>query len=98
MEQITYGAFKPFLNDTFRIEVNPFSLIDVDLVSVDPLGSGQDQDENQAFAIVFRSEVEDDNLLQRIYTVSHPKMGRIEAFLVSIGADDKGMRYEAVFT
>ncbi len=98
MEQITYSDFKPFLNDTFRIEVTPSSLIDMDLVSVDPLGNTLDHGEHQAFAIVFRSDVEEDNLLQRIYTVSHPEMGDIEAFLVSIGSDDVGMRYEAVFT
>jgi len=98
MEQITYGDFKPFLNDTFRIEVNPSSLIDMDLVSVDPLGNTIEQDANQAFAVVFRRDTDDDNLLQRIYTVTHPEMGDIEAFLVSIGADEIGMRYEAVFT
>jgi len=98
MEQITYTDFKPFLNDTFRIEVNPSSLVDMDLVSVDPLGNNPEQDEDQAFAVVFRSDVTDDNLLQRLYTVKHPEMGDIEAFLVSIGADEVGMRYEAVFT
>jgi len=98
MEQIAYDDFKPFLNETFRVEVAPSALLDVDLVSVDPLGMSVDQSPDQAFALVFRSQDSEDHLIQRSYTVSHPEMGDIEAFLVSIGSDDVGMRYEAVFT
>ena len=35
---------------------------------------------------------------QRIYTVTHPTLGAMELFLVSLGVDAEGMRYEAVFT
>jgi hypothetical protein len=37
-------------------------------------------------------------LPQRIYTVSHPALGAIELFLVSVGQDADGVRYEAIFT
>ncbi len=36
-------------------------------------------------------------LPQRIYRVEHEKLGMMEIFLVPVGADEKGVRYEAVF-
>jgi len=36
-------------------------------------------------------------LPQRIYPVEHDRLGRFEIFLVPIGPDGQGMRYEAVF-
>jgi hypothetical protein len=37
-------------------------------------------------------------LPQRIYRLRHPVMGELDLFLVPIGPDGEGMRYEAVFT
>jgi hypothetical protein len=37
-------------------------------------------------------------LEQRIYAVHHPALGAFDLFLVPIGPDGEGMRYEAVFT
>jgi hypothetical protein len=36
-------------------------------------------------------------LEQRTYEVEHQDMGLFALFLVPIGPDDEGMRYEAVF-
>lgn len=36
-------------------------------------------------------------LPQRIYRLEHERMGTMEIFLVPVGPDEKGMRYEAVF-
>ena len=35
---------------------------------------------------------------QRIYGVEHARIGRLDLFLVPLGPDDAGQRYEAVFT
>jgi hypothetical protein len=35
---------------------------------------------------------------QRIYRVEHVELGTIEIFLVPIGPDEVGQRYEAIFT
>jgi hypothetical protein len=37
-------------------------------------------------------------LPQRIYRLEHAVMGPLEIFLVPIGPDAEGMRYQAVFT
>ncbi len=50
------------------------------------------------FSLIFRSPGERRHAPQQIYTVRHPELGEIEIFLVPIGPDERGMRYEAVFT
>jgi hypothetical protein len=49
------------------------------------------------FSIVFRGP-SGVVLPQRIYGVEHAELGRFDPFLVTIGPDASGMRYEAVFT
>jgi len=49
------------------------------------------------FSLIFRT-AEEEPLMQRIYRVAHRKLGTMDLFLVPIGTDKEGMRYEAVFT
>jgi hypothetical protein len=37
-------------------------------------------------------------LPQRIYPFEHPDLGAFEVFIVPVGADPDGVRYEAVFS
>ena len=48
------------------------------------------------FSLVFRGPRES-FLPQRIYRVEHPALGSLEIFIVPIGLDASGYRYEAVF-
>lgn len=52
---------------------------------------------SQQFSLVWRGP-SDARLPQRIYTVRHPALGEMALFLVCIGTDAEGARYEAVFT
>jgi hypothetical protein len=49
------------------------------------------------FSTVFRGPATP-ILPQRIYRLQHPEIGGFELFLVPIGPDERGMRYEAIFT
>ena len=49
------------------------------------------------FSLVFRAPPET-MLPQQIFAVEHDDMGILEIFLVPIGPDHEGMRYEAIFT
>jgi hypothetical protein len=51
----------------------------------------------EQFSLVFR-EPSGVVLPQMIYRVEHDELGAFELFLVPIGPDAEGMRYEAVFT
>ncbi|HET7270466.1 MAG TPA: hypothetical protein VFI90_05205, partial [Rubrobacter sp.] len=54
-------------------------------------------DRKRPFSIIFRGPG-DVLLPQRIHKMQHDKIGSFELFLVPIGPDEKGLRYEAIFT
>ena len=75
--------------------------MDVNLIEVEvrklPAAAGQPPRSREPFSLLFRGPL-DVVLPQRIYPLEHPDMGRFELFLVPIGPDAEGMRYEAVFS
>lgn len=50
----------------------------------------------EPFSLVFRGPAEP-ALAQAIQPLRHPRLGTLALFLVPIGADGDGRRYEAVF-
>jgi hypothetical protein len=86
------------LNQTFTIDVGDGFKVEATLVEVQargqPLGHGDEG--RQPFSAVFRGP-EAPVLPQRIYALTNPALGELHLFLVPIGPDDQGLRYEAVF-
>ncbi len=67
------------------------------LIKAEPIETSPDLGERRApFSVVFRGPGEPE-LTQRIYPLDNETLGRLEIFLVPIGPDDEGMRYQAVF-
>ena len=87
--------FEKQLNQPVR-----FSREDVDFEATISLVDRYEQKslgERENFAVVFctgTSEVRS----QQTYTMEHPEIGTHHVFIVPIGPDDNGMRYEAVFS
>ena len=52
--------------------------------------------ERRQFSLLFRGPV-DPFLSQGTYRLDHAELGALDIFLVPIGPDAEGMRYEAVF-
>ena len=74
--------------------------MDFELISVTELGEStgtEPPDGRQPFSIVFRGPG-DVLLPQRIYMIEHEEIGAFDLFLVPIGPDERGLRYEAIFT
>jgi len=105
----TMDLTKP-LNDAFHIKLPDSKELTVELIQVNRFGEGktgkgksrkdrykEDNGKREPFSILFRGPLQV-YLPQSIYTVEHPKMGRIDIFLVPVGPDKKGMLFEAVFT
>lgn len=97
--ELTMERFEACLKDDFQIDAGAgLSPMSAELVDVTPLPA-QVQDEGQRlpFSIILRSR--DERILpQHIYRIEHKEMGALDIFLVPIGPDTAGMRYEAVFT
>jgi len=69
------------------------------VIQVDIIGTNTTPERRQAFSLLFH--VEDSSkgyLQQRMYEFRHPEMGKFELFLVPLGPDETGFRYEVVFT
>ena len=96
LTDLTLGDFSGRIGDAFRVEL-PAGSIDLALAEVTDLARRDHAGPRRApFSLVFRGP----NwplLSQRIWAVEHEVLGRLEIFLVPIGPDALGMRYEAVF-
>ena len=92
---MTAAEFEPRLHDRFRLTADGTPPFDVELIDVSEgasPGTGRPQ-----FSLVFRGGPTPP-LPQRIYRIEHGEMGPLDLFLVPLGPDSKGQRYEAVFT
>ncbi len=95
LNELNDTDFKPYINKVFTTtndESPSFELLEVSLQGSEPSNG-----ERHAFSLIFRSE-NTSSPQQSIYQLQHDDLGQLELFLVPIGPDDKGMRYEAVFT
>lgn len=100
LDKLNKADFSQHINESFRIFNEPFGQVDSKLIEVSCLGNGSPEDkgeeERSSFSIVFLGPNEP-VLTQRIYPIEHDVMGHLDLFLVPIGPNADGMRYEAVF-
>jgi hypothetical protein len=100
LDKLTSQDFLPYLNEEFRIEAGSGESREAELIEVTNLESAAARPEGTSsrspFSVVFRCSP-DVVLQQRIYEVRHEAMGAMDVFLVPIGPDEVGIRYEALF-
>jgi|SRR5215208_6287571 len=99
LESFTVQTFAGHLGSTFRIYPDSSNPLEVELISATELSGRPEREASgsrQPFSIVFRGP---GNILlpQRIYQMEHAQIGSFELFLVPIGPDEVGLRYEAIF-
>jgi hypothetical protein len=89
--------FRPYLNTPFRLQVNAPKPIDLTLVGVESrTGEVNEQQGMERFSVFFLGAPEF-LLPQSTYRLAHPEMGEFDVFLVAIGKETEGYRYEAVY-
>ena len=101
IDKASASTFSPFLNQTFRMCLWAAEVMELDLAEISeaPAAVAQAaaaQGRRAPFSLFFRGPLRP-IMPQRIYTLEHPQLGRFDLFLVPIGPDGTGMRYEAVF-
>jgi len=93
----TEAEFARNLNTKFRLLVEAPQPIDLTLVSVTPRKVGPNEEAGmERFSATFMGPREI-FLPQQTYRVSHPDMGEFEIFLVALGQEPDGFKYEAVY-
>lgn len=99
LDEVTVSEFAACLGSAFRVYSETGRGMELELIEATPLGPqsrGGGSAKREGFSLVFRGPAEP-VLPQRIHAIEHATLGRMELFLVPIGPDARGMRYEAVF-
>ena len=95
LEDLTIDTFSGRVGETFRLDYGAEEPLKI--VLIEARGHRGDGEKRQPFSIVFRAP-RGPVLNQMIRRLEHPELGALELFLVPIGPDEEGLRYEAVFT
>ena len=93
----TEAEFSKNVNTKFRIKADIPQVIELTLVSVTPRRvEAHEQAGMERFSAVFMGPLEI-FLPQQTYTMMQPDMGEFDIFLVPLGQEPEGFRYEAVY-
>ena len=95
LERLTAADFAPQLGDRFRLHADEATVLDTELIDVEEAAATDGG--RTPFSLVFRGPLEP-LLPQSIYRFEHDTLEPFEVFIVPIGADEAGVRYEVVFT
>ncbi len=96
LAEMTLGDFSARIGEAFRIAL-PDGPIELTLVEAEGIGRKDHAGPRRApFSLVFRGPMKP-ALVQRTWPLEHVAFGVLDVFLVPIGPDASGMRYEAVF-
>ena len=98
LESFTVDTFSGRIGEVFRIVLVDGAAIETTLTEARTWGEESARGHGRVpFALVFRGPMQP-VLPQRIYRMEHADIGTFELFIVPIGPDRDGMRYEAVFS
>jgi hypothetical protein len=96
LDKLTHEDFEKCLNQNFLAE-HRSGTVELKLVECRVLPSARRKDcGREPFSILFRGPRQP-VLPQSIHTLKGP-MGTLDIFIVPVGPDQEGMRYEAIFT
>ncbi len=95
LDRVTRDDFVPRIGEKFRVEEAGVELVLSEAVDLSVRG-GSPGKRRAPFSLLFRGPMQP-VLPQRIWALANEATGGLEIFLVPIGPDADGMRYEAVF-
>src|SRR5690349_8598029 len=100
LDQLSHESLAKLVKTRFRVEVAPEEGVELELIQVTPRrlthAAGLNQPVYELFSLVFLGPA-DPVLPQSIYAFEGERLGRSELFIVPIGRDPSGIRYEAAF-
>ena len=101
LESLTAASFDEHRTTVFRLQTGgeplPLELVEVQRASyaADPAAIGPNS-QREPFSLLFRGP-RSPYARQGTHRLEHDALGAVELFLVPLGPDAAGMRYEAVF-
>ena len=100
LETLTIETFQAHVDSAFTITLASGEVLTLTLIEARALGAAQLPEGRAPFALLFRHPAlpRQAYLPQHIYRLEHASLGALEVFIVPLGPDAEGMRYEAIFT
>lgn len=93
------NEFSPYLGDQFEIISPEGDFQEVTLKEVadrsSSVNTGNARVQQECFSLLFQGDIEKP-LVQSTYSFRHREMGTFALFIVPVGSDNSGMKYEAV--
>lgn len=93
MEHLNSSLFAAQINTPFQVDSGAAEPLAIELFEVT---DRSDQYETEQFSLLFRGPLTP-VLPQGIQALKHDQLGVLKLFLVPLGPDSHGMRYQAVF-
>lgn len=99
LSTLTLTDFAALVGDGFTVRLNPTETLTLTLANVRAAGAPYQPGARQPFALLWHHAPLPGGayLPQRTYTLQHATLGTLTLFLVPLGPDATGMRYEAIF-
>ena len=96
MQDLTQQTLAKMVNQSVYL-TDGDKRVELQIVECNPLNPrGRPQDQREPFSLVLRGP-KNPVLPQRMYPIDFGAMGAFDIFIVPIGPDERGMRYEAIF-
>lgn len=100
LESFRVDTFAPHIGQPFQVQIGNGEHLTFELIEVTDLAKEPDtvpvKPPRSPFSLVWRGP-RAPILPQRTYRMEHGAIGAFDIFLVPIGPDEQGLRYEAVF-
>ena len=101
LDKLTVDDFKSRIGETFRATPQEGEPLELQLSRADPSPYVEEEQaerpaERAPFSLEFHSPLPQ-HVPQQIFAIEHDEMGKFDLFLVPLGPDAEGHRYEAVF-
>ena len=93
LEKLNSKLFSECLHSSFHVQDRGQTVFTAELIEVADKNASPRMEQ---FSLVFRGPMTP-ALPQGIHELEHATLGKLQLFLVPLGPDDSGMRYEAVF-
>jgi hypothetical protein len=95
LDKLTKDDFTPLVGTAFHVRLNPQETVELKLAEVNGWPDHEGP-RREPFSLTFHG-AHRFVLPQRVYAIEHKDFETMEIFLVPLGPDGQGMRYEAVF-
>lgn len=96
LDRLTIDDFSGRMGERFTATAGGTRTLNLTLTSADAL-QGPPGAARMPFSLEFRDDAQD-HVPQQIVAMEHPELGAFDLFLVPLGPEAGGMRYEAIFT